>query len=89
MKRKGSPGDGKGLNPVFKEINRLRNGIKGGNLRSRAHLAKFLIYEKELKKSLKQGVVLHATQKAEASKFLHLRPVWSTDAISGQPSLGS
>ena len=28
LRRKGAPGNGMELSPVFKEINRLRNGIK-------------------------------------------------------------
>ena len=68
---------------VFKEINRLRNGIevtsgKSGNLRARSHPAKFPIYEKQLKKRLKLDVVVHgfnpSTGMAETGGSLSLRP---------------
>ena len=47
--RKGTPESGMELNPVFKDINRLRNEIKG-----------VVTCSKGLKKSSEQGVVVHA-----------------------------
>ena len=72
------PTSGMELNPVFKEINRLRLGIKGVvTSRARSHPAKFPICEKELKKSFQLGVVGHtfnpSTGKAEAGGSLSLR----------------
>lgn len=49
--------------------------------------------EKELKKSLGPGIVVHifnsTAQKAETSGSQSSRPAWSTDQVLGQRSLGS
>ena len=67
--------------------------MESDDLRARSHPAKFPTCEKELKKSLEPGVVGHtfnpSAQKAEAGRSLSLRPVWSAEQASGQPSLGS
>lgn len=47
--RKGAPGSGIELNTVFKEINKLRNGIRSGYLRERFYPTKFPTCKKELK----------------------------------------
>ena len=64
-----------------------------GNLRTRSHQAKFPICEKELKKCLETGVVLHCfnpgTGKAEAGGALSLRPAWSAERVPEQPDLSS
>ena len=76
--RKGAPGSGIELNPVFKEINRLRNGIKGVVTSGQDPTQlNFQYIKKELKESLESGVVVHvfnpSTQKAKTdwqiSKF--------------------
>ena len=76
------------LNPVFKEINRLRNGIKGV-----VTPAKYPTCEKGLKKSLEPTMVVHtfnpSTQKAQAVGILHLRPASGTEQVSGPSNLGS
>jgi len=63
-----------------------------GDLRARSHPAKLPTCgkqlkksEKELKKSLGLGMVVHtfdsSTQEAEVGGSLSLRPVWSTDQV--------
>ena len=58
------------------------------DLKAISHPAKFPTCEKELKKTLKLGVVVYtfnvSTQKAEASGSLSLRPSLSTKQVPGR-----
>ena len=70
----------------FKEVNRLRNGIKG-----MVNSRQFPVCEKELKKSLEPGVVGHTfnPQHWEGRDCQSMRLAWGRDPVSGQPSLCS
>lgn len=82
LRRKRALESVKDLSPSFKDINKLKPEAKcntgSGDLLARSHPAKFPICEKELKKSLRQSVVMHAfdpsIQNAEAGRSLSLRP---------------
>lgn len=85
LRRKGTPGSGVELSPEFKEINRLRNGI-------RQRPAKLPIPEKELKNSLGSGIkVTHSFIPAlrRSGRSRSSRPAWCTEQDLGQPNLGS
>ena len=68
------------LSPVFKETNRLSNGINGVTSGQDPIQLSFPIFKKELKKSL-EAIVVHTfnprTQKADTGGSLSLRPTWS------------
>ena len=59
----------------------------------RSHLAKFATGEKELRRNLEPGEVVHnfnpSTGKVEADGSLSLSTAWSTEQIPEQPSSGS
>lgn len=62
----------------IKEKSEAKCNTGRGDLLARSHPAKFPMCEKELKKSLRHNVVMHAfdpsTQNAEAGRSLSLRP---------------
>lgn len=62
----------------IKEKPKAKCNTGSGDLLARSHPAKFPICEKELKKSLRQNVVMHAfdpsTQITEAGRSLSLTP---------------
>ena len=68
LRRQGTPGRME-LKPVFREINTLRNWLKGWWIQERSYSTEFSTCGKELKKSLEQDMVMHtfnpSTQKAE------------------------
>ena len=81
---KGAPRSGMELNPVFKEINRLKiqHGFKGlvASVVARSHPAKLPSCEKELNKSLDLGMVAYgfnmSTQETEICRSLRSRSVY-------------
>ena len=83
--------EGKYCDQRDKQIKKWTIGI--GDLRARSHPDKFPICGKELKKSLEPLVVVLAfnpsPQKAETGGSPSSRPAWSTEQVTGQPSLGS
>ena len=87
--KKEAPGSRVEINPLFKEIKRLRNEIKGV-LTSGQSPTQLRV---KLVQNLKRGVGVHAfnpsTPKAEAGRPLSLRPAWPTEQVQGQPSLGN
>jgi hypothetical protein len=68
--------------------------VKGtGNFRARTHSATLLSHGKKLKKSLWPGemtqILSPNPRDKEAGGSLILKPVWATEKVLGQPSLGS
>ena len=76
LRRNGEAGNGIELNPVFKEINRRRNRIKGMLTSGKDPTDKFPTWEKQLKKSLEPDVLMQdinpRTSKTEAGRCLIL-----------------
>ena len=72
------------LNPVFKEINRLKPGIKGNkgssDLRARSYPVRLPTYEKELKNRVVVYAFSSNTLETEASRSLSSKPACTTIA---------